>query len=115
MPVNIRSKGDTTLCRNFCQYYKPGKNEELTCRGFVVAHKILQKGRRLSLERPDTLSLPDAGTVEALRGSLCGACEFRAGDCDFILTGAATPCGGFILLSHLLGTGELTLAEIEKS
>jgi hypothetical protein len=115
MPVNKRSKSDTTLCRNFCQYYKPGRNEELTCRGFVVVLRIMQKGRRLSLERPDTLSLPDAGTVEALRKSLCGACDFRAGDCDFILTGAATPCGGFILLSHLLGTGELTLADIDKS
>lgn len=115
MSVNARRKDDTTLCRNFCRYYKPGKNEELSCRGFVVVHRILRKGRKLPLERPETLSLPDAGTVESLRNRLCRACDFHEGECDFVLTGTATPCGGFILLAHLLGTGELTLAEIEAS
>lgn len=115
MPVNKVDKVDVTLCRNFCRYYKPGKSEELSCRGLVVARRVLQKGKKISLERPETPCVPDARTVDALRKLLCGACDFRAGDCDFVLTGTATPCGGYLLLSHLLGTGELTLEEIEGS
>ncbi len=115
MPVNKRRKSDITLCRSFCQYYKPGKNEELSCRGFNIVHRLVQKGRKLPVERPETPSRPDPGTAASLRDCLCGACDFRDGDCDFVLTGTAPPCGGFMLLSHLLGTGELTLEEIKAA
>jgi hypothetical protein len=116
MPVKKRDKADTALCLNFCQYYKPGRNEDLSCQGFIVVHGIMQKGRNLPLERPDKLSIPDSRTAESLRKKVCGVCEFHAADCDFILTGgAAAPCGGFALLSHLLESGELTLEEIEEA
>jgi hypothetical protein len=44
---------------------------------------------------------------------VCAFCSFQASDCDYIATnGAAAPCGGIALLSHLIGTGDLTLHEI---
>ena len=109
-----RAKDDTALCMNFCQYYKPGKNEELACQGFVVVHGLIRKGRKLSREKPRRPAVPDARTVEGLKGRVCSVCEFREADCDFVLSGGtAPPCGGFALLLHLLGSGDLTLAEIE--
>ena len=109
-----RAKEDATLCVNYCQYYKPGRNEELECQGFVVVHRLINKGRKLSQERPGTMSVPDARTLEGLKGRVCSACSFHAADCDFVLSGGtAAPCGGFALLAHLLGHGDLKLEEIE--
>ena len=110
-----QGKTDTTLCRNFCRYYKPGKNEELACQGFVVVHRLIEKGRRLSQDRPRRTSVPDARTIEGLKGRVCSACSFREADCDFILSGGtASPCGGYALLYHLLGSGDLTLEELDE-
>jgi len=45
---------------------------------------------------------------------VCTVCSFQKADCDFILSGGtAPPCGGYALLLHLLGSGDLTLEEIE--
>jgi hypothetical protein len=105
-------KPDTKLCRNFCAYYRPGKNEDLLCQGFLVVHRLLQSGRRFSLERPVRTAVPDRRSAEGLRKRVCAVCSFRAADCDYIATeGAAAPCGGIALLSHLLGAGELALEE----
>jgi hypothetical protein len=110
-----RAKKDRTLCVNFCKYYKPGRNEEFACQGFVVVHGLIKKGRKLSQERPGIAAVPDARTLEGLKGRVCSACEFREADCDFALSnGTAAPCGGFALLSHLLGSGDLMLEEIES-
>jgi hypothetical protein len=109
-----KAKNDTRLCENFCKYYKPGRNEELECQGFVVVHRLISKGRKLSQERPGTVSAPDARTLAGLKGRVCSACSFREADCDFVLSGGTeAPCGGFALLSHLLGSGDVKLEEIE--
>lgn len=110
-----KGKVDTTLCKNFCKYYKPGKNEELACQGFVVVRRLIEKGRQVSREKPRRAAAPDARTVEGLKARVCAACSFRAADCDFILSGGtASPCGGYALLFHLLGSGDLTLEELDE-
>ena len=109
-----RTKRDTTLCRNTCSYYKPGKNEEMACQGFVVVYRIMERGKKLSLSRPGNIAA--ASTLEGLRKRVCAVCSFQRSDCDFILTGGvAAPCGGVSLLSHLLEKGEVTLTEIDES
>lgn len=114
MPRKIKEKADTTLCRNFCKHFKPGKNEALACQGFVVVHRLIEKGRQLSREKPRRTAAPGARTVEGLKARVCAACAFRAADCDFILSGGtASPCGGYALLFHLLGSGDLTLEELD--
>jgi hypothetical protein len=109
-----RTRTDTALCLNFCTYYKPGRNEELACQGYVVVQRLISGGRRLSQERPAKAARPNAATLKGLQDRVCLRCSFREQDCDYIATGGNAPsCGGFLLLSHLLGTGELTLDEIE--
>ncbi|MEK6745050.1 MAG: hypothetical protein AABZ15_15655 [Nitrospirota bacterium] len=115
MPREKKGRVDTTLCHNFCQYYKPGKNEELACQGYVVVHRLIEKGRHVSQDKPRRTAALDARTIEGLKGRVCAACSFRAADCDFILSGGtASPCGGYVLLFHLLGSGDLTLEELEE-
>ncbi len=110
------AKRDTTVCRNYCAYYKPGKNEGMMCQGFVVVHGLLHGGKQISLERPASLAAPGAAAIEGLRKRTCAICSFREADCDYVLTGGtASPCGGFALLSHLLGSGEVTLEEIDEA
>jgi len=114
MPREKKTKADTTLCRNFCEYYKPGKNEELECQGFVVVHRLIGKGRSLSREKPRRTAVPDPLIAAGLKDRVCTVCSFQKADCDFILSGGtAPPCGGYALLLHLLGSGDLTLEEIE--
>lgn len=109
-----KEKTDTTLCRNFCRYYKPGRKEDPGCQGFVVVHRLIEKGRHLSQEKPRRIAAPDARTVEGLKARVCAACSFQAEDCDFVLSGGtASPCGGYALLFHLLGSGDLTLEELD--
>ena len=102
------------LCPNFCAYYKPGKNEELACEGFLAVGRLIEKGQKVPLgKRPPSPSSP--ASAAGLREVLCRACPFHEADCDFILTnGKAAPCGGFVLLSHLLEAGDITLDEIKS-
>lgn len=108
------SKMDTTICLNLCSYYKPGKSEELACQGYVVVQRLISRGKALSQTRPARLVCPAVETLKGLRDRVCLRCSFREQDCDYIATGGSAPsCGGFLLLSHLVGSGELTLDEIE--
>lgn len=111
---NKRKKKATTLCENFCIYYKPGKNEDLACEGFAVVHRLIEHGKKIHLAKRTDI-IPGRATVDALRSNVCRICSFHAGDCDYILTGGkAAPCGGFVLLSHLLEGGEITAEELKS-
>ncbi|MDA8098008.1 MAG: hypothetical protein M0042_00115 [Nitrospiraceae bacterium] len=108
-----RQGRDTTVCRNFCAYYKPGKNEDLACQGFIVVEHIVKKGSSLRREKSEPLSVPDPVVLQKLKDRVCIQCPFREQDCDFILSGGTAPaCGGFTLLAHLLDAGELAIDEI---
>ena len=109
-----KATSSETLCVNFCTYYKPGRNEELECQGSVAVRRLIDKGRALSQERPRTISVPDPRVLEELKGRVCSVCSFREAHWDYAASvGVAEPCGGFVLLSHLLGTGDLKVEEIE--
>lgn len=89
------------LCRNFCQYYKPSKNEDNKCKGYLVAKELIEKGKDLSFVKTDTAL--DDKTVSILSENLCPSCSFYENDCDFAAdVDTAPPCGGFIFLVHLI-------------
>ena len=99
----------------YCAYYKPGRNEELACQGFVVVQQLIDGGTSIALEGPAQPVTHPGDMADALRDRMCPGCPFYEGDCDFILTGGSAPsCGGFTLLLHLLGAGSITIENVTK-
>lgn len=99
------------LCLPYCHYYKPGRNEELLCRGATVVQRLIDSGRRPSPGE----KLPgdiDYATRERIIESICGVCEFREHDCDFAQDRKAQPCGGIVLLSGLVKAGVITVEDL---
>jgi hypothetical protein len=105
-----KSPLEQTLCLKFCSYYKPGKNEALACRGYLVVERLSGEGKNLVLENNSGDSSPVLR--DRLVNVLCLACDFHEQDCDFMQDRAARPCGGFVLLEKLLGSGVIAIEDI---
>lgn len=101
---------DKLICRNFCSYYKPGRNEELACRGYVVIERLVAEGKGVVFEPSG--SKCDTATREQIVERLCGHCDFRKDGCDFMLDRASPPCGGFLLLAQLVADGRISPGDI---
>jgi hypothetical protein len=94
----------------FCSYYKPGKKDDLSCGGYQTIDRLLQQGKRLSVEVSGSrCSVEDR---ERIVNAVCAACSFREDGCDFILDRVAPPCGGFRMLSQLIADGVLRIEEL---
>lgn len=100
-----------TLCLKYCSYFKPGKNEKLACRGYQVVERLMHAGRTITLG--NTRFSADKKVTEQLVQTLCSSCSFHEDDCDFFQDLVSQPCGGFLLLSQLLGSGRIMLDEIK--
>ena len=101
--MNIRlNRVDTRerLCRTFCKYYKPLKKEELVCRGFLVVERLLREGKKIPFRV--FKGKMTASVQETLERNLCILCPFHEDDCDFVRHKESPPCGGLLLLGHLL-------------
>ena len=100
------------LCLQFCPYYKPSKDEELSCKGFLVVEGLIKEGKDIPFIKSDKLL--EADTEMILRKNLCISCPFNESDCDYAQQEeGASPCGGFLLLGKLLETQVLTVDNIE--
>ena len=101
------------LCKIFCPYYKPLKNDEFACRGFSVIERLIKEGKKIVFEKSDRVI--STATEGMLIKTLCLTCPFYEEDCDFISSRRdAKPCGGFTLLGNLLESGILTIDDIRK-
>lgn len=105
-PMKNQPELTETVCRRFCRFFKPGIKEELSCAGYnffrdrVEAERLQKWMAAVDPARPWK---PADQAAAAL--TLCGVCGFRAADCDFQARprpAGAVPCGGYILLCHLL-------------
>lgn len=106
MPLSFRQ----TLCLKFCSYFKPGKNEELACRGFLVVEQLSRSGKAGVF---DNLNLEiDLSTADTIIQKICTNCDFFEQDCDFMQDRAAPPCGGMVVLTQLLKTSRVSLEDI---
>jgi ferredoxin-thioredoxin reductase catalytic subunit len=105
--INLRER----LCLQFCPYYKPLKNKEFACKGFLVVEGLIKEGKNIPFKKSD-LRLED-DTEKSLRKNLCIPCPFHDSDCDFAQgEKGACPCGGFLLLGSLLETQVITIDNI---
>ncbi len=99
------------LCLPFCTYYKPGRNEELHCRGALVVERLMLSGKDVFSGGTKIAGsaevAPDVGVQV-----VCESCDFRDHDCDFAQDRKARPCGGYVLLSRLLGAKIISIEDI---
>ncbi len=108
------------LCKNYCHYYKPDKDEDLACLGFVIAERLMQKGITFSFGK--TFKRLDAATAVMLVKNMCIHCPFYEDDCDFAMEyrsneegfSESPPCGGFIFLGHLLEKNIIGIDDIRN-
>jgi hypothetical protein len=102
------------LCMKFCPYYKPAKNQELACMGYLVVKRFLKKGHKIIFENLGKILSSE--TKEKLTGNICILCPFYEKDCDFIShRGDSPPCGGFTLLGQLLESEVITIDDIIRN
>ncbi len=99
------------LCQPFCGYYRPGRNEELLCRGAQVVDRLIAAGMTWPINA-SSAAVYERTTADQTSRHVCSACDFRAQDCDFARDKTALPCGGFILITRLLATGALTVEKL---
>ena len=99
------------VCVRLCSYYKPGRNEELACGGYVVLERLALQGT--SISRTIMKEPRDRTGEELLVRRLCMACPFHEQDCDFMEDRELPPCGGFLLLSQLLAANEISIEDVE--
>jgi hypothetical protein len=101
------------LCENFCSYYKPSKDSELACMGFIVIKRLIESGREIPFDKSGQVS--DIAAGEKLVQNMCASCAFYESDCDFILKeGKALPCGGFILLELLIARHIVAIDDVKN-
>lgn len=107
----IRADLRVELCSRFCPYYKPGKKEDLACRGFLVIDGLIRDGRQIPFLF--TEERPGCEIQESLLRNLCTSCAFSGDGCDFFRQGNSfSPCGGFIFLANLLAGDIVTIDNI---
>jgi hypothetical protein len=104
---------DERLCLNFCPYYKPSKNDELACMGFLVVETLIERGKKITFDTSEKKL--NAVTEETLMQNMCIDCPFYEDDCDFIQQKEKSlPCGGFTLLGNLLEANIIGIDDIKS-
>ena len=93
-----------------CSYYKPGKNEELACRGYLVLERLALQGVPMRGAKGEHR---DRTGEELLVRTLCMPCPFHEHDCDFMENSALPPCGGFLLLAQLLAAKDISIEDVK--
>lgn len=86
------------ICKKFCSYYKPGKEEEF-CGGYAFLKENLTSLELSSIIRVFNLTktLPSVHEVYPI----CNKCSFKEEGCDFIIKESNTPCGGYLIIHNL--------------
>lgn len=102
-----------TICLKFCAYYKPGKNEELECRGYTVVEQLIRSGLEGVFDTFEKEADPSA--TELIVQKICMNCDFFERDCDFMHDRATPPCGGLVLLTQLLKKNRISIEDIVKA
>lgn len=110
------------ICSGYCSFYKPGKDEELACRGFTIFERRLEERREVPA-RPGKMVL-STQSEDDLFQELCRRCPFFEADCDFAswkrgegrdsAREDVNPCGGFLCLGHCIDHGAVDIQDINR-
>jgi len=92
---------ETIICKKYCSFYKPDKDEQLKCGTFdflcrnLTRREILQASERIPAKY-------DLSKDERIKKMICDKCDFRTDGCDFRDGVDSPPCGGYTVVEHLL-------------
>lgn len=110
------------LCARYCSYYKPGKTEELACKGYSVIERLFAAQKKIPV-RIDKVVLKTTAEDDLFR-ILCRTCPFYEQDCDFAAWRrgnrgndageAVNPCGGFLCLGDCIDTGIVDIRDLYR-
>ncbi len=113
-----KDKAINIICKSFCKFYKPERDEALACRGFdlvlnLVGEKKINEAR---ISEITDFTLSDYPFDEFLKERLCKKCDFVIDGCGFRDDSyhgkKKVPCGGYILLTMLLSKGIIRIEDI---
>lgn len=107
------------ICRPLCIFFSEDEKEEMACLGARAAARLYENGTIDPGELHAVIKDRDAWEKHRadLGNILCHACEFCAEDCDFQSPAPSEdlePCGGYILLSHLLEQNAIRIRDVGK-
>ena len=110
------------VCADTCAFYRPGKPEDLSCKGYSVVRSLIEEGRDLRGNGQNAILSSE--TEDALFQALCRSCPFFESDCDFaewkrggspgMLREDVIPCGGFLFLGSSLDQGNMDIQVINR-
>ncbi len=121
-----KPKSVENICRAYCSFYKPDKEDALVCRGITAAESLLGSERGLlEFIDPNDTSDITTGRSNALQLSdiLCPSCDFQKDGCDFIVwirahrnewPSPSPPCGGFVFLCRMIEKSRIDFDRIKK-
>lgn len=99
------------LCLRHCPYYKPTKDEETFCRGYIVVKGLIRQGKRLPVGKLSPSR--SAGFEAEVGGRICKGCPYITDDCDYSAgVESAPPCGGLIVLAVFVELGIIGIDDI---
>ncbi len=84
------------ICKKFCSYYKPGK-EEISCGAFEFLKTSLTPEELKDLINGNLFINPFLEQKD-----LCQRCDFRFNDCDFYAGHSPDPCGGYRIIETVI-------------
>jgi hypothetical protein len=91
------------ICKRFCQFYNEGK-EELQCGTYMYLQKLFS-AEDLESSLEDIPKTPSLTEDELIRELVCNKCDFLVDGCDFRDDRNSPPCGGYIIIEHLIKKG----------
>jgi hypothetical protein len=117
MALMPKSDFQNYICRPFCDFFKSGVKDELTCRGALIVEKLVRRQRLIpetfrGLDEEKPLIPRQETDLEA---AVCTDCPFQAEDCDFKSANPPAdcrPCGGLVLLHRLKNQGLISIPEL---
>lgn len=86
------------ICERYCNYYKPGKENEVCNSYFYLKYHITpsELNNLIKIIHPhnDEISKRNVDFI-------CQECDFRKDGCDFFIEKSPNPCGGYLIISKL--------------
>jgi hypothetical protein len=88
------------ICRGFCSFYKPRRNNSFRCAAYDFLAENLST-EELRLAALDAIRRSDYTRDRDIRSIVCKRCAFLSDGCDFRRGRRSPPCGGYAIVEWL--------------